>query len=115
MRERKVHGPCCTALHVLPCLEVFGGRSHTAAPVAGPASAAPYAVLLLLLLRLLLLLLLLPHLLLLLLLLLWTGVQPYVINGAKVLFLRSRPQPRAPKSNGGGIQSGCVLRCVSCV
>src|SRR5512147_2859574 len=26
------------------------------------------------------------------------GVQPYVINGAKVLFLRSRPQPRAPKA-----------------
>lgn len=29
----------------------------------------------------------------------WPGVQPYVINGAKVLFLRSRPQPRAPKSS----------------
>lgn len=27
------------------------------------------------------------------------GIQPYTINGAKVLFLRSRPQPRAPKNS----------------
>jgi hypothetical protein len=29
------------------------------------------------------------------------GVQPYIINNAKVLFLRPRPQPRAPKVSAG--------------
>ena len=38
------------------------------------------------------------------------GIQSYVINGSKVLFLRRRPQPRPPKGAVGASQCGVCSR-----
>lgn len=39
-----------------------------------------------------------------------SGIQSYVINGSKVLFLRRRPQPRPPKGAVGASQCAVCSR-----